>query len=160
MCIESLLLGALFNTIFATCLMSLLLGALFNTKLLLQNFILDHHSYYTIKCLKHVSYCVIESSKRICKYALTTPLLAQVFVKRNVHKKGVVAVHFLLQSQLSGRYRRIYLQDFDIRQKTTPLKHDRSRSNISAGHHQSCLPCRYVAIYFAQITQPFFALLL
>ena len=44
-------------------------------------------------------YCGLKSNKRICKYALITPLLAYIFVKRNVRKKGVVALQFLLQSQ-------------------------------------------------------------
>ena len=33
-------------------------------------------------------YCGVKSSKRTRKYALLTLLLAYVFVKRNVHKKG------------------------------------------------------------------------
>ena len=55
----------------------------------------------------------------------------------------MVAVDFLLQSQVSERYRWIYLQGFDIRQHTAPLKHDWSRSHISAIHHHNCLPHRY-----------------
>ena len=51
-----LLLDASFNMIFATRLISLLLGASLNTKLSLQkNFILEHYSYYMIKCLKCVT---------------------------------------------------------------------------------------------------------
>ena len=50
--VASLPLDASLNTLFAMRLMSLLLGASFNTKLQLQNFILEHYSYYTIKCLK------------------------------------------------------------------------------------------------------------
>ena len=53
--VVSLLLGISFNTIFAMHVTSLLLGASFNTKLWLQNFILEHYSYYTIKCLKRVT---------------------------------------------------------------------------------------------------------
>ena len=33
-------------------------------------------------------YCGLKPRKRICKYALITPLLAHIFVKRNVRKKG------------------------------------------------------------------------
>ena len=59
-------------------------------------------------------YCVIISSNRICKYALITPLLAYIIVKRNVYKSGLVAVHFLLQSQ-GGTGESVYVQGFDIR---------------------------------------------
>ena len=33
-------------------------------------------------------YCGLESTKRICKYVLIMPLLAYIFVKRNVRKNG------------------------------------------------------------------------
>ena len=41
----------------------------------------------------------------------------------------------------------MYLQGFDIRQQTAPLKHDRSQSHISAVHHQNCLPRRELYIF-------------
>ena len=78
------------------------------------------------------------------------------FGKEMYARRGVVAVHFLLQSQLSGRYRQTNLQGFDIRQQTAPLKHDRSQSHVC--HTPPELPFLQIAIYFAQTTQPFFAL--
>ena len=42
------------------------------------------------------------SSKRFCKYAIITPLLVYIFVKTRYTRTGVIAVHFLPESQLSG----------------------------------------------------------
>ena len=44
-------------------------------------------------------YCGLKSGNGIHKYALITSLLAYIFVKRNVHKKGCGCCAFLLQSQ-------------------------------------------------------------
>ena len=68
------------------------------------------------------------------------PLLAYIFVKRNIRKKGCGCCAF--SSAVTGRYRRIYVQGFDIMQQTAHFKQDRSRSHISAAHHQNCLPHR------------------
>ena len=84
------------------------------------------------------------------------PLLAYIYVKEMYIRRGVVAVQFLLQSQLSGRYKWIYLKGFDIREQTAPLKHDSSWSHISVVHHR--FASSQIAIYFAQTTQPFFVL--
>ena len=43
-------------------------------------------------------YCELKSSKSICKYALSTPLLVYISV-RNVHKGDMGVVHFLQNKQ-------------------------------------------------------------
>ena len=89
----------------------------------------------------------IATSKRICNYGLIMPHLAYFFVIETYARRGVLAVHFLLQWQLSGKYRWIYLRSFNIRQLTALLKHDRSWNHTSAIHHQNCLPSSQIATY-------------
>ena len=52
------------------------------------------------------------------------------FVKINVRKNGLGFCAF--PPAITGRYRWIYVQGFDIRQRTAPLNHVRSPSHVSA----------------------------
>ena len=40
-------------------------------------------------------YCRLQSSRRVCKYALIMPLLAYIFKKEMYARRGMVAVHIL-----------------------------------------------------------------
>ena len=54
-------------------------------------------------------YCGLKSSKRICKYTLITPLLAYIFVKRNV-TRGVwlLCIFFCNNKYQGGTFKFIY----------------------------------------------------
>ena len=43
-------------------------------------------------------YCGLKLTNKVCKYALIMPLLAYIFVEKKTYaRRGVTAVHFLLQ---------------------------------------------------------------
>ena len=59
--------------------------------------LLEYCSYNTRDCtsqMPKMCYCGPKLSRIICKYVLITPLLAYIFVKRNIWKRGVVIAHF------------------------------------------------------------------
>ena len=65
---------------------------------------------------------------------------AYIFVKGNVCKKG--CGHSTFSSTIVIIREVQYLQGFDIRQRTAPLKHDRLQSHKGTILHQNCLPQR------------------
>ena len=77
-------------TLFPTCIASLLLGISFtiaNTR--------DCTSQMPKMC-----YCGLQSSRRICKYVLITPLLTHILFKETYIRRGMVTLHFLQKLQL------------------------------------------------------------
>ena len=88
-------------------------------------------------------YCGLKSRKSICKYALIMPLLAYTFVKETFTRRGMVAVHFLLQSQGGTS---------ELMNKSLILSNKQLLSNMidceatQVPHHQNCLPHRQIYI--------------
>ena len=92
----SLLLGTSFNTIYVKRVMSFLSGASSTqscsyTTLYLSNIVNTRDC--TLQIPK-ICYRGLQTTTRICKYALIIPLLAYIFVKRNICKKGCAEYTF------------------------------------------------------------------
>ena len=104
-------------------------------------------------------YFGLKSSRRICKHALITHLLAYIFVKRKVRKKGrdrctfssAITIITEVQINLSTR---LQYQTTNICSQTQQI------IKPHKCHTPPELLSLQIALYFTQTSKPFFALLL